>query len=55
MSVEQVGFQKDYRTTDHVFVLKYRVESVKQIGKALYVCHVDLKQSFDTIWQQGIL
>ena len=41
---EQGGFRKDYRTSDHIFVLQTLVEKYISRGKKLYACFVDLKR-----------
>lgn len=53
---EQIGFTKNKRTTDHMFVLKTLVESHTMKGsKPLYTCFVDFKSAFDTVWHEGLL
>ena len=41
----QIGFKKDYRTSDHVFVMKSLIDKYSNNGKPLYVCFVDFKKS----------
>ena len=52
----QIGFLTGNRTADHIFTLrtlyeKYVLNSNR--GK-LYVCFVDFKKAFDSIWHQGL-
>lgn len=50
----QAGFQKDFRKTDNIFVLRSLIDKQKQSrqkgqsGK-LYCCFVDFKKAFDTV------
>ena len=37
----QIGFQKGYRTADHVFVMKTLIDSYLNKGKKFYLCFVD--------------
>ncbi len=55
MSCYQIGFAKNKRTSDHIFVLKCILEQTKAQKKPLYACFVDLKKAFDTVWREGLL
>ena len=47
---EQIGFCKNKRTTDHLFVLKTLVDKYTQQGsKHLFTCLVDFRKAFDTV------
>jgi hypothetical protein len=57
----QIAFRKKFRTSDHIFVLHTLINkytSAKFRGskgpKNLYVCFVDLKKAFDTVWRGGL-
>ena len=55
---EQAGFRKNFRTTDHIYVLKtiidkYVFNSTK--GGKIYACFIDLRKAFDTVWHDGLL
>ena len=50
----QIGFRKSYRTADHIFVLKTILDSLYQNQKKLYVCFVDFKKAYDSIWRTGL-
>ena len=51
----QIGFTSGKRTTDHIFVLKTIMDMAKSKKKPLYLCFVDLKSAFDTVWRNGLL
>ena len=54
--VTQIGFQKGYRTTDHIFSLKTLVDK-HTIGKPrgkLYACFLDFKKAYDSVWHDGL-
>ena len=51
----QIGFTSGKRTTDHIFVLKTLMDMAKSKKKPLYMCFVDLKSAFDTVWRNGLL
>ncbi len=52
----QVGFCKDYRTIDQLFILRTLIQQNKAKKKPLYFCFVDFTKAFDTmpcevLWQ----
>jgi exonuclease III len=54
--VEQIGFKKKFRTSDHIFTLKTLIEKYA-IGpkKYLYSCFIDFKTAFDTISRTALI
>ena len=51
----QIGFQKNCRTTDHIFTLKTLVKKYVTVGKEkLYTCFVDFQKAFDSVWHKGL-
>jgi hypothetical protein len=46
ISLEQIGFCKKKRTSDHHFVLKTLIHNKTQ---KKYTCFIDLKKAFDTV------
>jgi hypothetical protein len=45
----QVGFHKDYHTTDQLFILQTLIEQSKAKKKPLYCYFVDFKKAFDIV------
>ena len=55
ISKEQAGFRKNYRTTDHIFVLKTAVKKILKTGQYLYSCFIDFRKAYDSVWRKGLL
>ena len=55
VKVEQIGFQKFSRPSDHLFVLRSLIDAHKNQGKKLYACFVDFRKAFDTVWRTGLI
>ena len=55
MRIEQIGFQKKSRTSDHLFVLKTVIDFYKSQGQTVYVCFVDFQKAFDCVWRNALL
>ena len=53
----QIGFRKGFRTSDHILTLKTLIDKYIHTlpRKYLYVCFVDFKAAFDTIWRGALL
>ena len=51
ISRNQIGFKIGSRTADHLLTLKSIVKKYVTLGKEkLYVCFVDFKKTFDSVW-----
>ena len=52
----QNGFRKGFRTTDNIFILKTVINKYlnRRNGK-VFVCFVDFKKAFDSVWRQALL
>jgi hypothetical protein len=55
--IQQIGFKKGSRTSDHVLVLKSLIDKyINRAGKSyLYVCFIDFSAAFDTVWRTALL
>lgn len=52
----QIGFSKNSRTSDHVFVLKCIIDKYLNCGsKKVYTCFVDFRKAFDKVLHVGIM
>ena len=50
ISVNQIGFQKGKRTTDHIFVLQTLIDKiVKHEKQKLFVAFIDFRKAYDSI------
>ncbi len=45
----QVGFRKDFRTTDNLYILRTLIEQNTHKRKKVYCCFVDFRKVFDTV------
>ena len=51
----QIGFEEKNRTSDHLLTVKSLVNKYVNDSKGkLYVCFVDFRKAFDTVWHQGL-
>ena len=52
----QIGFKKGSRTVDHMFILTTPIDKyVKKLKSPLYVCFVNFKKAYDSVWRQALL
>ncbi|MCU7800906.1 MAG: reverse transcriptase family protein [gamma proteobacterium symbiont of Lucinoma myriamae] len=52
----QIGFKKDCRTVDHMFILRALLDKyIKKLKSPLYVCFVDFKKAYDSVWRQALM
>jgi len=55
LCTNQGGFRKDYRTIDHVFILKTLINKyIYKCKKKLHVCFVDFRKAFDSVWRSAL-
>ena len=55
-SNSQFGFRENHRTTDSLFIIKSLINKyLHKNKKKLFVCFVDLKKAFDSLWRNGLL
>ena len=51
----QIGFTKNARTQDHMFVLKTLIDKyTSKASDKLYACFVDFKKAFDSVIHPGM-
>ena len=50
----QAGFRKGQSTTDYIFILYSLIEMLNFRKKETFYAFIDLKQAFDTVWQDGL-
>ena len=51
----QIGFSKNARTSDHMFVLKCLIDKyASSYRNKMYTCFIDFKKAFDTVTYPGI-
>jgi len=53
ISEEQAGFRAGRKTIDQVFTLRQLAEKFVEFSKELYVCYIDFRKAFDSIWREG--
>ena len=54
LKYNQVGFRKGFRTSDHVFTIKTVINKYLQENKKLYLCFVDFRKAYDSIWREAL-
>ena len=52
---EQAGFRKNYRTSDHIFLLRSIIKEHISQNKILYTCFVDFSKAFDSICRKALI
>ena len=55
ISDNQIGFRRNFRTSDHVFTLKTLIDQAFSSEKKLYTCFVDFRKAYDTVWRDGLI
>jgi len=54
LSEEQAGFRASRSTIDQIFTLRQLSEKYTDFSKDLFVCYVDFRKAFDSIWRKGL-
>ena len=55
IDASQIGFKKNARTSDHIFVLKTLIDKyINQPGGRLFRCFAGFRKAFDTVIHTGI-
>ena len=55
ISKTQIGFEKDSRTSDHIFTLKALIDKYTKNKKKVYACFIDFKKAFDTVDHNALM
>ena len=51
---EQAGFRAGRGTMDQLFVIRQLAQKYFEKNKTLYNNFIDIRQAFDSVWQQGL-
>ena len=51
---EQGGFREGRGCLDIIFMLSEVVQARKEQNKSTYLCFIDVKKAYDTVWQAGL-
>ena len=54
LSEAQAGFRVGRGTVDQIFTLRQLAEKYEEYGKNLFVCYVDFRKAFDSVWRKGL-
>ena len=54
LAEEQAGFRHGRSTIDQIFTLRQIAEKYMEHNRQLYVCYVDFRKAFDSIWRRGL-
>ena len=56
LSIQQLGFRVNHRTTNSTFILKTLITKYLTKKKSkMYSCFVDFRSAFGTVWHAGLL
>ena len=50
-----MGFRKGFHTADHVLTVKTLIDKYLSQNKKLYLCFLDFKKAYDTVWRISLL
>ena len=54
LAESQAGFRPGRSTIDQIFTLRQLAERYEEFGKELYVCYIDFRKAFDSVWRKGL-
>ena len=54
LKYNQVGFQKGFRTSHHVFTIKTVINKYLKENKKLYLCSVDFRKAYNIMWREAL-
>jgi len=54
LSEEQAGFRASRSTIDQIFTLRQLAEKYVDFSRELFVCYIDFRKAFDSVWRKGL-
>jgi Reverse transcriptase (RNA-dependent DNA polymerase) len=54
LAEDQAGFRAGRSTVDQIFTLRQLAEMYVKYSKKLYVCYIDFRKAFNSIWREGL-
>ena len=54
LSEEQAGFRSARSTIDQIFTLRQMTEKYADFSRDLFICYIDFRKAFDSIWRKGL-
>ena len=54
LSEAQAGFRVGRSTVDQIFTLRQLAEKYAEFGRDIFVCYVDFRKAFDSVWRKGL-
>ena len=54
MRENQCGFRPGRGCQDQIFALRQIIEKSREFAQRLYICFIDFKQAYDSVWREGL-
>ena len=54
LSKAQAGFRPRKSTVNQIFTLRQLAKKYNEFSKQLFVCYIDFRKAFDSIWRKGL-
>ncbi len=51
----QIGFSENCKTSDHILTLKTLTDKYFHKNKKLFVCFIDFRKAFDSVWRDALV
>ena len=55
ISDKQIGFKKNARTSDHLFLVNTLFRKFLKLNKNVYICFVDFRKAYDSVWREALM